>query len=216
MQEANNMSDDSLIPLSDEQAKLAQQILQTGKDAGGYLADLLGDLPRDLVGLLVGDRVKVRRAEKIAIPWSNAKQRLLDRGINQPEPPSLKLELPILEAAADEDNDQLRDLWARLLAATMDPKRRDFVRQAVIRTVKQRDPMDAIVFKLVQEHGQTQWTRSGRDAVASRLGCSINDVLVSFSHLATLDCVCFTDGSGTRINPYLTPFGTLLMNSVSG
>ena len=64
--EANSMSDDNLIPISDEQAKLGQQILRIGRDFGGYLADILSELPKDLVGLLAGNRVKVARAERLA------------------------------------------------------------------------------------------------------------------------------------------------------
>jgi Abortive infection alpha len=142
------MSDDNLIPISDEQAKLGQQILQTGRDVGRYLADILSDLPKDLVGLLAGNRVKVAREERLAVLWANAKKRLRDRGI-EPEPPSLKLALPILEAAADENHQELQDLWASLLAAAMDPKRRDWVRQSFIRIVKQMEASDVLVLKII-------------------------------------------------------------------
>jgi hypothetical protein len=48
------MSDGNLIPIRDEQAKLGQEIVQAARDAGGYLADLLGDLPKDLLAYLIG------------------------------------------------------------------------------------------------------------------------------------------------------------------
>ena len=60
------MGDASLIPISDEQAKLGQELLKAVRDGSGYFADILGDLPKDLLGLLVGDRVKAKRIEKIA------------------------------------------------------------------------------------------------------------------------------------------------------
>jgi hypothetical protein len=165
------MSDDSLIPIRDEQAKLLQQIVQAGREAGSYIADILGDLPKDLVGLLVGERVKARRAEKVAILWQQARERLQDRGIS-PEPPSLKLAIPILQAAVDEGNDQLQDLWSRLLAAAMDPNRRDAVRQSFIQTVKQMDPTDVLVLKTIHVNGGQPWIPNGRDAIATRLTCS--------------------------------------------
>jgi hypothetical protein len=59
------MGDESLIPISDEQAKLGQELIKAASDAGGYLADILGDLPKDLLGLLIGDRVKAKRIERI-------------------------------------------------------------------------------------------------------------------------------------------------------
>jgi hypothetical protein len=66
-----------------------------------------------------------------------------------------KLEIcsPILEAAADEENDELQDLWSRLLAAAMDPNRRDAMRQSFIATVKRMDPIDALVLKAIHANG---------------------------------------------------------------
>jgi hypothetical protein len=52
--------------------------------------------------------------------WQNTRERLQDRRID-PETPSLKYAIPILEAAADEENEELQDLGSRLLAAAMDP-----------------------------------------------------------------------------------------------
>ena len=53
------MGDDSLIPISDEQAKLGQELVKAVRDASGYFTDILGDIPKDLLGLLIGDRLKV-------------------------------------------------------------------------------------------------------------------------------------------------------------
>lgn len=114
---------DSLIPISDEQAKLGQEIVGAGRDAGGYLAEILDDLPKDLLGRLIGDRVKINRKENFIRLWHKAKKRLADQGIEEPAPANPKLALPILIAAADENNEELQDLWARLLAAAMNPAR---------------------------------------------------------------------------------------------
>ena len=67
--------------------------------------------------------MKGKRIERIPKLWQRARERLQD-----PEPPSLKYSIPILQAAADEENDELQDLSSRLLAAAMDPKRRDAMR----------------------------------------------------------------------------------------
>jgi hypothetical protein len=104
------MGDDSLIPISDDQAKLLQEFIKAVRGLGGWFADILGDTPKDLVGYLIGDRVKVKRVERLAVHWQMASERLRARGID-PEPPSLKYATPILEAAADEENGELQDLW---------------------------------------------------------------------------------------------------------
>ena len=100
------------------------------------------------------------------------------------------------------------------LAAAMDPGRRDAVRQAFIQTVKQMDPMDALVLKVIHENGGAQWSPNGRQFVEARLKCSGDEVIVSSQHLGSLDCVYFTDSTGPRIMPYMSPFGKLLMNAV--
>jgi hypothetical protein len=50
------MGDDSLIPISDEQAKLGQELVKAVRDGSGYFTDLFGDLPKDLIGYLIGIR----------------------------------------------------------------------------------------------------------------------------------------------------------------
>ena len=78
------------------------------------------------------------------------------------------------------------------------------------------DPLDALVLKAIRDNGNSTWSPSGRDVIAGKLHCSSDEVLVSFKHLAELDCIYFTDSSGPRIQPYMKSFGTLLMNVVNG
>ena len=145
------MTNDSLVPISDEQAKLGQDIVGAGRDLGRYFADILGDVPNDLMSLLVGDRIKILRAERLTILWKKTKKRLKEQGISDPELPSLKLVLPILAAAADENREELLDLWERLLAAAIDPKKQGFVRQSLISTVRQMDSFDVLVLRVVAD-----------------------------------------------------------------
>jgi hypothetical protein len=42
------LSDDNLIPISDKQAKLGQELVRAGMAFGGYVADSLDDLPKEL------------------------------------------------------------------------------------------------------------------------------------------------------------------------
>jgi hypothetical protein len=64
-----SMGDDSLIPISDEQAKLGQELVKAVSDAAGYFTSILGDIPQDLIGYLVGDRLRAKRIERIAVLW---------------------------------------------------------------------------------------------------------------------------------------------------
>jgi hypothetical protein len=56
----------SLVPITDEQAKLGQEALKTLRSVGGFLREVIGTYPEDLVGYyLGGDWLKVRRAENL-------------------------------------------------------------------------------------------------------------------------------------------------------
>jgi hypothetical protein len=211
---AARMSDNNIIPIGDEQAKLGQEIVKASRATGGYLADILGDLPKDLVGLLAGDRVKAWRAERLAITWDGVKRRLKNREITEPEPPSLKLALPILAAAADETSEELRELWESLLAAAMDPNRRDLVRLILIETVKKMDLFDVLVFRAIVENPSGNWSPSGRDFMVGKLGRSQDEVLVSFDNLERLGLIWFVPGS-PKINPVLQPLGKVLIRAVA-
>jgi len=113
-----------IIPVSDEQAKAIQEALKALQGLGGFMKETFGTVPQDIVGLLGGDYLKVRRAENLYRMIEKAKKKLEDAHVNQPDaPPSLAI--PIMIAAADESRDELLDLWAALLAAALIPKRMD-------------------------------------------------------------------------------------------
>jgi hypothetical protein len=97
----------TIIPITDEQAKLGQKALEVLQGVGGFLREILGTVPEDLVGYLGGDLLKVRRAENLVRIVEEARERLTARGMNTTEPPSISLLLPILVASADESRDEL-------------------------------------------------------------------------------------------------------------
>ena len=92
----------SLIPISDEQAKLGQKALEVLQGLGGFLREIFGTVPEDLVGYFGGDLLKVRRAENFVRIAQEAGERLKTRGIHTPEPPSISILLPIVVASAEE------------------------------------------------------------------------------------------------------------------
>jgi len=204
-----------MLPVTDEQAKLGQEIIKTIRASGSYVADILGDLPKDLTGLLVGDRIKAKRQQNAHVLWRKTKARLEQRRVEQPEPPSYKFAIPILSAAADENNATLQDLWARLLAAAMDPKRRDELRQNFVVTVQKLDPLDAVVLEEIRRNGNASWGSTGRDVVAASLQCWREDVLVSFQNLHKLGCISFGNTDAPQINPYLSPYGTVFLRALA-
>ena len=179
------MSDNSIIPITEEQAKAAQEALKALRGFGDFLRETFGRTPQDLVGLLGGDWLKVRRAENIARIVQKSRDRLKARGADGAEPASLSVTLPILVAAADESREELQDIWARLLAAAADPSRARTFRIAFIEAAKMMDPLDAAVLPAVRSlRGGTGEERA--NTLADDLRASRDEIDVSISHLHEL------------------------------
>jgi hypothetical protein len=96
-----NLMIDGLIPITDEHAKLGQEILKTFRGLGSFLERALGSTPEDLVGYFGGDRLRVRRAENITRMMYEAQDRLAAWGVEETKPATLSIALPILQGAAE-------------------------------------------------------------------------------------------------------------------
>jgi Abortive infection alpha len=118
---------------------------------GSFLERVLGDAPENLINYLGGDWLRVRRAENLVKFMRRAKDRREAWGVEAPISPSLMATLPRFRSAADERHEWLRDLWARLLAAAMDPSRTNLVRQRFAEAIRILDPPDTRVLAALIE-----------------------------------------------------------------
>jgi hypothetical protein len=198
------MSDaNALIPISDEQAKLGQESLKVLRGLGSFLTKSLGSVPEDLVGYLGGDWLRVRRAKNIAEMMQRAKERLEARGVAETTPASLTVALPVLRGAADESRPEIQDLWARLLAAAMDPSGANRVRQRFSEAIEKMDPPDALVLaSLPARSGGV--TGTDRNTVAQELGISgisRDELAVSLKNLIRLELLSEMGGMGVATTP---------------
>lgn len=135
--------------ITDEQAKLGQKALEVLQDFGGFLREMLGTVPEDLVGVLGGDWLKVRRAVNMASMLEKAREKFERRKVEQKEEVSLTIAAPLLRAATDERREEIRELWARLFANAMGPSRSSTKRRSFIDIVQQMEPLE--FYRLWQE-----------------------------------------------------------------
>jgi hypothetical protein len=160
---------DSLIPISDEQAKAIQEVAKTTgsafelvSKAGAYVGWVLGTVPADLVGVLGGDWLAQVRIRNLARYWERTKEILRDRGVTETVAVSPSIAIPLLQAAADESREELQELWARLLANAMDPKLNN-VRYTFIAAVKAMNPTDALVLRYLHSNSISTVQRAAAD-----------------------------------------------------
>ena len=106
----------------DEEAKAAQEIakasreaIQATREAGGFVARFI-EGPLSLASEIVQDRLRYARWERQQRLMLRANEFLKEAGISEPSRPvPLSVAVPLLEAASLEEDDQLQDVWARLL-----------------------------------------------------------------------------------------------------
>jgi hypothetical protein len=208
---------DNRLPARQERAKPVQDlsafgmtIVEAGHKLASYVGRVLGTVPEDAAGLVIGDPLRFVRTV-IASQYDNRLTKLLlERGVEDPQPVAPALAIPLLRAAYDESRPDLQDLWARLLAAAMDPARAGSVRQSFIAAVSQLDPLDARVLVWMSSYSGPDIINLA-DRACKELGASPDEIQISFDNLARLGCIYHE--AQRRQHPMLVPFGRKLLSA---
>ena len=150
--------------------------------------------------------VRIRNLSKL----EERTERILRERNVEAEPISPALALPLFAAARDETREELQELWARLLAAAMDPSRRSLARREFIEIIKQIEPLDARVLEELRDI--TGAIPNRRDHIAATFQLPIDDVEVSFEALAGLGLLTVKEAGVTAT---FTTKGRMLMAALS-
>ncbi len=208
---------ETLIQAGSEQAKpfpdlsvFGMTIVEAGHELAGYVGRVLGTVPEDAVGFVIGDPLRVVRTA-IASQYDKLLTKLLaERGVRHPQPVAPALALPLLRAAYDESRPELQELWARLLAAAMDPSRDGNVRQSFIVAISQLDPLDARVLVWMSSYSGPDIINLA-DRACKDLSASQDEIQISFVNLAKAGCIYHE--AQRRQHPILVPFGRRLLSA---
>jgi Abortive infection alpha len=219
-----NINEQSLIPVTDSQAKAVEKLASFGQtvvEEGGqltrFIGRILGTAPEDAVGIILGDPLHHIRA-RIALWYDqNIDEILKRRNVKKTEPVSPSVAIPLLRAAYDESRPELQQLWAELIAAAMDPKRSDQMRLSFITTVKQFDPLDALVLRELYNRSGSLSPNS-RDFLATHLKRAGDEIEISAQNLELLRCINIGSrtGTGAVANFHITTYGRGLIGACSG
>jgi hypothetical protein len=131
----------------------------------GQLAGKTGDILSDLLDGSLGVKVKLWRYKRIVDTFLKARQYLHDKGVD-PRIVPLKILHPLLESASLEDDGNMQEKWAALLANAADPKKSDDIHSSYIGILKQLTPIEAKIlddyYSLYQEiEEKIRWERTG-------------------------------------------------------
>ncbi len=174
----------------EETAKAWGITVDAATKLGGFFSRALGTIPQDALGLIIGDWLHQTRIRTLAWHAQKTEEILRERGIEEKtEPISPSIAIPLLQAAQDETREELKEVWNTLITNAMDPNRSDAVRRNIIETVKQFEPIDALVLKKAMR------LPSGRNkeeiklgALRNRTDLALDGFDVSVRNLIKLDC----------------------------
>jgi hypothetical protein len=197
----------------------------TGRDLGRFISGP----PRVIAGMLE-DHLKVIRFERLIRLEDRVSQFLAERGLDLPTRTiSLKIGLPLLDNATLEEDDELQDVWARLLVNGGDAKSGVEIRRAFVSVLAEMTALDVRNLAAIEQVSPTDlngaslgvWTSQLPDLAMpiSRREAGVYDkspsaeVLTSLSNLERLGCI-YSGNPFERMNGSsplravgLTPFG---------
>lgn len=205
-----------IVPLLDEEsakavqeaAKLGSNVNDTVQKTGSYLARIVGNLPVDLIGIM-GDWVLNKRVQRWRELEGDTIEILKRRGVKPPYVDvSPSLAKPLIDAALDDTRDELKTLWARLLANALDERTKGVVRNSFIDILKQLEPLDALILQTIEATPGNYMPDAG-SFLASTLKRPQDHIMLGLENLANLRLV---DLSSTR----LSTLGRVFFRAVSG
>ena len=172
-------------PVSTELAK--EGISAAVEAAKEFLSKLVGPAAEE-IGLLLQDQVKLYRFKNQLRILAKAEAMLLKAG-RTPNAVPFRTLLPILEAAASEDDESLSNKWAALLANSAAKSEGYASHPSFPRILSEIAPIEAQFFdSLLSKGGETDWN-SFRTELAKTLEVTEGDIDQYYGNLFRLGLV---------------------------
>ena len=132
-----------------EVAKAAGKAVDVVHDTGAFLAQHVDGVLAQVVGMLSDHLKYVRGVRLIRLGQRFQQELLANGGAAAVRKLPLNFAVEALEQGAMEQNDELQDIWARLLANAVDATSEVLPRRAYISIIKDLSPLDALVLEQI-------------------------------------------------------------------
>src|SRR5271166_2140184 len=191
-------------------ATFGTTVVREGADLARYVGRVLGTVPEDAVGLVLGHPLHFVRTVVAAQLDCWLDKILTRRDVKETQPVSPSLAIPLLTAAYDESSTELQELLAGLMAAAMDPARSSRVRLSFIDALKKFDPLDALVLR-ERDRVPGELRPSAVECLAQRMDVAQSEVDLSVDNLENLKCVF--RAPAVRLQFYPSLYGNALLRA---
>lgn len=134
-----------------EVAKATGQALEIAHKVGAFLSQFIGGSLEQVCGI-IEDKLKYTRWERRIRLMDSATRFMAERGSPmQIRPVPLNVAIPIFEAASLEEDDDLQDLWARLLVNAADAKSGVEVRRLLVSILQDFSHMEVYLLQAIHD-----------------------------------------------------------------
>jgi hypothetical protein len=139
------MSIDELSKVGGEIAKTGGQFVELTTKVAGFVLKVMGPASIEFGGIFE-DLTRFYRYKRLLTISDKVESLLARRKIEgKTTPISPRVAIPMLDAASLEDDETLQDVWAKLIANSMDPHFEAAIHPGYIEIVKQMSPDEAII-----------------------------------------------------------------------
>jgi len=195
-------------PISSELAN--ESISSAAEAAKGFLSKLVGPAAEE-IGLLLQDKVKLYRLKNQLSILAKAEAMLLKEG-RTPNAVPFRTLLPILEAAAWEDDEALSTKWAALLANSAAKVKDYATHPSFPRILSEIAPNEArFMDSLLSSGGETDWNSFKTD-LAKVLEVTEGDIDQYHGNLFRLGLVINISRKGKNV-VQMGPFGKAFLSA---
>jgi len=210
--------------MNKESAKAIQQVAKTTARAldsvdrlGRFLEDAFG-YPIQEAGGFLGDWIKFKR-DNLKKTIARSKRILDKRCLNNIEPIPAKYGVDIIQKASLEDDGILQEMWAGLIANSLDPTVDVFPRKILISLLGELEPLDACFLREASKLPSKDFRLS---EILNLMEVSLPDILLTIDNLSRLELLRNNAAYGfggvegvTEESPFsLTSLSVTLLKSV--
>lgn len=133
-----------------EVAKCGTKALDSSDKLGGFLAKTFGVPIENAIGIM-SDKLEYVRWERTTRMIDKVNEYQEKKGFEKVRPIPPKFAIPMIESASWEENDELQDIWCRLIVNSLDANFNSEIRYAFIDIIKNLTPLDAKILKYTYE-----------------------------------------------------------------
>ena len=186
--------------MANDESEIISKGIDVVREVGGFIARVI-DGPLEQGMGIFEDHLKYYRWERQLRLMEKANLLLCDRGLKNPSRAlPIKVALPLFESASIEDDEDIHDMWARLLVNAIDAGSEVNVKKSLVSILSEFEPLDAKIFHEIYsiadpgDRDLAIWTMNLPEKADLEKPCNescepIWDVEVSLGNLSRNACI---------------------------